>query len=324
MLRESTVSYFPLSSLFYSKFEFAPRLSEHYKILFEEHSVEMSSSDSPKVSSDSKAEESIGSSAAPDAAAASASRKRPAENEAPKGDSDSSSSIKNAESDSKKPRPESLADIADTERKGEFCALCLQSPDDGTVLKEQHQCKQCVPTAWRICGSCEENILSRTCPVCHGDYGCIVFSRSLQESDFHSPDYACRAMAVLSKIKIQIMATSNVAIWIPSTRSFQFSLPVDVTLPKNEIRYCVATIPESEHVKLIGDHFFFTNKIWDALEQTEDGSGTSEVFNVREMFAAVLASLSDPANVLLTPLSLEEQLELVEATLSAIDDDART
>jgi hypothetical protein len=203
-------------------------------------------------------------------------------------------------------------------RNGEFCALCLLGPADGLKLQVSHQCSQCKPSAWRICEPCENNILSGSCPICHGDYGAVEFHRTLQTSDFHSEEYAAQVLPLLSKIKIQIIAASNIAIWIPSTRSFQFSLPVDTTVPKHEIKYCIATIPETDDAKMVGDKFHFTNKIWDALEKSEQGHGASEVFSVREMFASVLSTLSDTNNVLLTSLCLDDQLELLESTLSAV------
>ena len=205
-------------------------------------------------------------------------------------------------------------------RLGEFCALCLLGPADGLRLQEIHQCSQCKPNAWRICEPCENNILSGSCPICHGDYGAVEFHRTLQTSDFHSEEYAAQVLPLLSKIKIQIIAASNIAIWIPSTRSFQFSLPVDTTVPKHEIKYCVATIPETDDAKMVGDKFHFTNKIWDALEKSEQGRGASEVFSVREMFASVLSALSDTSNILLTSLCLDDQLELLQSTLTSVKD----
>lgn len=53
------------------------------------------------------------------------------------------------------------------------CLVCME-PDNPDSPLQKHHCPQCVENAWLICVCCNEALLSRTCPVCRGNYAPIV------------------------------------------------------------------------------------------------------------------------------------------------------
>eukprot|EP01038_Epipyxis_sp_PR26KG_P004048 gene4048-5790_t len=61
-----------------------------------------------------------------------------------------------------------------TDEEDPTCILCFESAviDDKLII--QHQCEQCAKNSWKICFTCNENLLSRTCPVCRSDYAPII------------------------------------------------------------------------------------------------------------------------------------------------------
>lgn len=192
------------------------------------------------------------------------------------------------------------------------CAICLEGAAEEKELME-HNCPQCTKGAWRICEPCNDAILSRRCPVCHGDYKPIEFY-SFANPDSVDDELAGLAVAAFSRCKVSVMATSNVMIWSPSSNKLSFSLPVDVSVPKRDIQYLRSTIvPSAEDVARLREGVFsFTNKIWDSLEAAED---STEQTGVREMLAWILGTLANPDAILFTPLTKDQQLELLRETL---------
>jgi rRNA maturation protein Nop10 len=68
-------------------------------------------------------------------------------------------------------------EVQDEEDEGEeevVCSLCMEPGTEDCKLLKEHQCPQCSKDAWKICQTCNESLLSRTCPVCRGDYAPIV------------------------------------------------------------------------------------------------------------------------------------------------------
>lgn len=53
------------------------------------------------------------------------------------------------------------------------CVVCMETGTEEVPLLS-HECKQCKADAWKICLCCHEALLSRTCPVCRGDYAPMV------------------------------------------------------------------------------------------------------------------------------------------------------
>ena len=65
-------------------------------------------------------------------------------------------------------------DDGNEEEQEEYCSLCMEVGTDECPILEDHQCPQCAPGAWKICQVCNEALLSRTCPVCRGEYAPIL------------------------------------------------------------------------------------------------------------------------------------------------------
>jgi predicted XRE-type DNA-binding protein len=151
--------------------------------------------------------------------------------------------------------------------------------------------------------------LSRRCPICHGDYGSIEYYAFVDIAE-NSGDDAVAGMAtsLLARVKVKVIASSNVMIWCPVTKQLMFSLPVDTSVPKHEVQYLKSSINASDAIAVSGNTFSFTNRVWDAMEAAEEAT---EVMGVREMLAWVLHTLADPQNVLFTSLSQEQIIELM-------------
>lgn len=192
------------------------------------------------------------------------------------------------------------------------CAICLEGENEGKELFD-HNCPRCTKGSWRVCEPCNDTLLSRRCPICHGDYKAIEFFAFLNPESGDSALVGL-AVAAFSRCKVSVMATSNVMIWSPAANTLSFSLPVDASVPKRDIQYLRSSIvPSAEDVSCLrAGVFSFTNKVWDSLEAAEE---STEQTGVREMLAWVLHSLSDPQAVLFTALTKEQQLELLRETL---------
>ena len=61
----------------------------------------------------------------------------------------------------------------DTGEKEDVCVLCMRNSGElaqaQSLFCPEHSCMQCKKDAWKICELCEENCLSRKCPVCRGE-----------------------------------------------------------------------------------------------------------------------------------------------------------
>jgi hypothetical protein len=56
-----------------------------------------------------------------------------------------------------------------TESESDVCALCMEGAVENKVIIP-HNCPRCRKDAWVICDLCNESRLSRSCPMCNGDY----------------------------------------------------------------------------------------------------------------------------------------------------------
>ncbi len=69
---------------------------------------------------------------------------------------------------SKKARVESTPEVKNVD----ICTVCMEEGTEESPIIE-HQCPRCAKDAWKICLVCNEALLSRTCPVCRGDYAAV-------------------------------------------------------------------------------------------------------------------------------------------------------
>lgn len=206
------------------------------------------------------------------------------------------------------PAPNAVA-VVDPAQSQNFCAICLEGPSESKALLDTHKCKRCLPTAWRVCEACEDTLLSRRCPICHGDYGSIEYYAFVDVATNTGDDeVAGMATSLLARVKVKVIAASNVMIWCPGTRQLMFSLPMDTSVPKHEVQYLKSSISASDAISVSGSTFSFTNRVWDAMEAAEEAT---EVMGVREMLAWVLQTLSNPENVLFTSLTQDQIIELM-------------
>ncbi len=67
-----------------------------------------------------------------------------------------------------------ISDAKQSEQRELMCILCMEEGSVESPLLNEHQCAQCNKDAWKICACCNETILSRTCPVCRGNYAPIL------------------------------------------------------------------------------------------------------------------------------------------------------
>ena len=102
------------------------------------------------------------------------------------------------------------------------CAICFEGPEKkegrGQML---HQCSTCSPNAWHVCEQCNEQLLSRTCPLCKQHYAPRVLyalkGRPLRDALDPAVD---KQEKLLLTWKIQFLEKSiptvNTMCWIPA------------------------------------------------------------------------------------------------------------
>eukprot|EP01039_Chlorochromonas_danica_P000759 gene759-824_t len=136
---------------------------------------------------------------------------------------------------------------------------------------QKHQCRQCAGDAWMVCECCNEALLSRTCPVCRGDYAPIVMypMPGLPLKKLADPTITTDERAkLLYKFGVvrQLISRTNVSVWTPSDQKMHFTLPQKVSDNSDEISVTIVSIPYD--ITQLGeeDRFLFTNAVWDEIE----------------------------------------------------------
>ena len=163
------------------------------------------------------------------------------------------------------------------------CAICLHSELDRPL--RPHGCGTCAPDAWRVCDDCERNLVSRSCPMCQGDYralelfayqrleDAVLEGRELSEKQ----RFVCRKVCFLGRL--EMLTFSNTLIWHPAERVLHFSLPVDTTVEPSTIEYLRARlrVDDATEALLREGRFHFTNKVWDAIVAADSGETEATV-----------------------------------------------
>lgn len=218
------------------------------------------------------------------------------------------------------------------------CAICFEGHNDGKTIMD-HQCSQCKAGAWYICELCNESRLSRTCPLCNGDYAPLLLYAMPNESVLFD-EYNCgfeqetkaRALKAIQFAKLKLITVSNVVVWCPSEQVMKFSLPIDATLKPKDIRYMTATLSvnDEKHLPMVTDiqrkqEFAFSNRIWDSLEEgIESGAGevdnnahgdASQTCDIRGAMGFIMNALRDPTSVLYTTMSREDIQRLIDEAI---------
>lgn len=190
------------------------------------------------------------------------------------------------------------------DKVNETCLVCFESNSSTCKLLDNHDCPQCVANAWSICERCNENLLSRTCPVCRSDYKALTLFAISEVSVQAITQPKCAEdfkyqMALLSTIKT-IIKQSNVAVWIPNENKMMFSLP------KDSNSECIVAKIKIDSGKVSNGMFEFTNKIWDELENQAENSNeedlSCEMISTGQSLKRLFEALKIPNSVLLTPI----------------------
>eukprot|EP01035_Chromulina_nebulosa_P019070 gene19070-24892_t len=207
----------------------------------------------------------------------------------------------------------------------------MEGESDVKHIKEKHGCSQCVSNAWKICEDCDENLLSRTCPVCRSDYAPLVMhavtelplSAVLDPSITPQDKQRLLAMATLMK---SLVSKVNVAVWRPKESKMSFSLPNtskdDTEINENgdtiqKVASCLVCDVELERDKILDNTFNFTNKIWDLLIDQTDAEGKDcETVTTGHALKFLFEATKSEGSILFTPLHPDSIQEIISNYVS--------
>ncbi len=158
----------------------------------------------------------------------------------------------------------------------DICVVCMETGSVDKPLLPNHQCKQCVKNSWRICVCCNESLLSRTCPVCRGNYAPIVLHpmpgvalSQLANSDL-DPDVKSLLLYKFGIIR-HLIGKSNVAVWSPHVNVMHFSLPQEFAEDTKDFSCLAVSVPMTAD-RFEKTEFCFDNKVWDEIEAELEGA----------------------------------------------------
>ena len=161
----------------------------------------------------------------------------------------------------------------------EICVVCmmniaeLQEADCPMML--EHSCRQCNKASWNICENCEEQVLSRKCPVCRGEYAPIVLYEfpDLQPNLLSGdPPREMKLFRAKMSLLIKLLGGSNTAVYLPDKGIMRFFMPqntTDIAGMAGDVEFLQIDIPIS-HDRVADGKFFFTDRVWDELENAQD------------------------------------------------------
>jgi hypothetical protein len=168
----------------------------------------------------------------------------------------------------------------------------------------------CTAHAWHICEVCDENLLSRTCPVCNADYAPRILhvTQGLPVFPVTAEDLANlqfqRRVGVMGKLA----CGSNVVVWSPEEELMHFFLPQEFTNDVNCNGRSVSVTIGMTQDKIIDNQFRFDNKIWDELlKEMEEGLiNSDEILTSDKTLKKIFFALHSPGSQFLTQLKPEE------------------
>lgn len=190
-----------------------------------------------------------------------------------------------------------------------LCAICMGSDGDNIKLLKSHNCPVCVVGAWRVCDVCDDNLLSRSCPVCNSDYsprvlyvapGMPIFP--IPPSDMTDPKLILKLCAIG-----KLVSGSNVVVWCPLEKRMHFFLPQEFTDNSNDFRSLSVVILMTQD-RIVNDQFLFDNKIWDELlrEMEDESNNSDEILSSKDTMKKIFTSLNCKGSQLLTQLKPDE------------------
>jgi hypothetical protein len=190
-----------------------------------------------------------------------------------------------------------------------LCAICMGSDGNDIKLLKTHNCPTCVPGAWSICDVCDDNLLSRSCPVCNSDYSPRVLYVAPGMPTFPIPVAEMSNPQLVRKICAigKLVSGSNVAVWSPMDNKMHFFLPqefTDISCDFRSLSVVITVTPD----KVNDGQFLFNNQIWDALlKEMEEGVNSSdEIMVAKDTMRKIFSTLNSEGSQLLTQLRPEE------------------
>jgi hypothetical protein len=199
------------------------------------------------------------------------------------------------------------------------CAICMETVN----LLACHNCPQCVPTAWRICESCDAQLLSRTCPICQHEYKELMLHMidNLPQMPINFATIADPkdryVVTMKTRSVFEVFSRTNAAIWNPATCRMYFSLPHDMSVPPAEMKFILVSIPFSPEKIVDGNKFRFISSVWDDIERELENGEEADAEDTRHMVDAAEAArwhmkaLKNPGARAFTPLNPDEWEDLV-------------
>lgn len=179
----------------------------------------------------------------------------------------------------------------------DVCIVCMEGNSAERPLLDIHQCGQCSKEAWKICACCNESILSRTCPVCRGNYAPIMLHvvpgvplNQLADKTL-APEKKALLLYKFGIIR-HLIGKSNVAVWNPSKLQMHFSLPQEFAEGSKEINCLTVTVPMTAD-RIVDESFIFNNSVWDEIEnEVEHGASNTGVMMVSKQAVQWLLSFT--------------------------------
>lgn len=157
------------------------------------------------------------------------------------------------------------------EENESMCVICFENDN----LLPQHGCKQCNQSSFQICQVCHVSCLSKLCPLCRGEYAPMIYSPypitlaiPFIASNYVNPGERFRATVTTAFVIEHVIGKVNTAVWWPDDHIMHFVLPIERSESVEETTSDSLLISITLTDDLFSDgNFYFSNKIWDMLEQ---------------------------------------------------------
>lgn len=223
---------------------------------------------------------------------------------------------------------EPVAENASDGSTESVCIVCMEADCSDRPLIDEHQCKQCSKDAWRICACCNDTLLSRTCPVCRGDYAPILLHvvpgeplSKLADKSL-TPD-AKAALLYKFGIVRHLINKSNMAVYNPDKEQMHFSLPREFAQDSTEVNCLAVTIPMKAD-RIVDGTFTFNNSVWDEIEQeVEHGAvPTGELLLAKDAVQWLLSFTRHEGHQILSMLSAAEWEQMLDPAKSEETEEA--
>jgi hypothetical protein len=217
---------------------------------------------------------------------------------------------------------EPIAEDASDASKESVCIVCMETDCSDRPLLDAHQCNQCSKDAWRICACCSDSLLSRTCPVCRGDYAPILLHVVPGEPLSKLADKTLtpeEKAVLLYKFGIvrHLIGKSNMAVHNPSKEQMHFSLPREFAEDSTDVNCLTVTIPMKAE-RIVDGTFTFNNAVWDEIEQeVEHGTvPTGEMMLARDAIQWLLSFTRHENHQILSMLPTTEWEAMLDPSKS--------